>query len=194
VDDGSRRKYLSRRQLAGLVYVIIAIMMVGLATAESYVSFEWYASTYNLELHVSNVFFHLDGQPLGYPFVVVAALVHNPSGFDGITLAYANYSVFVNSTSQPFNVQGSSEVGMRDFPINQRIPQVGSLNLTKSFEILLDTKDQLSSFLNMTQSNLIYFVGVTLYFQSTFGRYSIPFCYELPSNMFTICPSPRVAP
>jgi len=184
---------LTTKQFIGLVYVIIALTMAGLATVETSASIDWFTAAYNLDLHIDRVTFNLGQNSVGYPYVAVFASVHNSAPFNGLMLSDANYGVYVNSTTEPFNVHGSSEVGMSDSAFQRIIPGAGSLNMTYTFQILIDTNATLTLFLNKHTTDLVKFVGVTLYFWSSFGRYSIPYCYQLPENILTICPPPRAA-
>ena len=143
-------------------------------------------------MHVSSVPIHVSGIPLGYPYVIVQATVQNPSTFNGLHLKNVNYLVFVNSTSQAFNppATGSTQIASFSSQVEKSIPPVNNMNITYAFQINPVIVSPLQTFLETHNSttDLVTYVSVTLYFLSSVGTYTIPFCYQLPQNVFTICP------
>ncbi len=185
---------LSGKQLAGLVYVAIALVVVGQAALQTQSNVQWFSSTANLTVYIENVTFHLDTTALGYAFVTVRASVDNPGDFNGLRVTDANYAVFVNSTSQSFSVQGSTIIGMSDFTIQKTVPSRRSLNITVPLPLLSDVVSPLKTFISTHQADLVTFVGVTLFLDSSYGRLSIPYCYEIPGPVFAVCPPARPPP
>lgn len=184
---------LTGKQLAALVYVAIALAAVGLAATETYASVQWYTTASGLELHVSNAIFHPENNTQRAPYVAILASVYNPAGYDQLFLSDSNYGVWVNSTGEAFNPPstGSTEVGLGNSPIQHIIPGGGTLNISYDLPMIPSIVVPLHIFLNgHNRTDLVTYVGVTLYFQSTFGRFSVPYCYLLPSNVFTDCPPP----
>lgn len=182
----------SAKQLAGLVYVALAVFATGLAVFETNGSIQWYGALDNLDMHVSSVAFHLDGQPLGHPYLIVAATVNNPGTYGGLRLTQIGYNVFVDSSNESFIVQDSSAVAQTVIPYQGMIPAQGSLNVTNGLTPITDVVSQLQPFLDRhNQTDLIEYVGLNLYFHSVYGNLSVPFCYRLPENRLTICPAPR---
>jgi hypothetical protein len=138
------------------------------------------------------VTFHLDGTPLGYPYLILTASVYNPASFNGLYLNDATYGIFVNSTSQTFNpnATGSTQVAYTDATIQHIIPGTKSLNLTISLQVLPQIKDELNAFLNAHKNrDLVTYVGANLYLHSAYATsYSNYYCYQLPEKVFSICP------
>jgi len=183
---------LTTKQLAGVVYVGIALLAAGLVAFEANGLIQWYSTLNNINLRVSNVQFHLDGQPLGFPYLIVAATVFGPERYNDLTLSQLGFNVFVDSTNESFAVQDSSAVAQTVFVTQDRIPLGDSLNITTAVGLISDVITPLHDYLDRhNQTNLVTFVGVTLYFRSVYGSLSIPYCYQLPGNILTQCPPPR---
>jgi len=106
---------LTTKQLAGVVYVGIALLAAGLVAFEANGLIQWYSTLNNINLRVSNVQFHLDGQPLGFPYLIVAATVFGPERYNDLTLSQLGFNVFVDSTNESFAVQDSSAVAQTVF-------------------------------------------------------------------------------
>src|SRR5712692_7276333 len=87
---------LSRKQLIGLVYVGISLIIVGLASAETQAQVQWFASVASLSPQVNHVGFTFVGFDKG--FALVNASVENPSSSRDITVTYSE-TLFVNSTT-----------------------------------------------------------------------------------------------
>ena len=184
---------VSAKQLAGLIYVGIAFLAAGFATLETNGNVQWFSAVNNLDLYIGGVAFRLDGQGLGYPYIIVEASLRNPLNYNGLSLSGVNYAVFVNSTSETFAVMGSSEIANSVRGFQLQIPAGGSLNITITLSVLSDTVDPLRIFLNKHQTDLTTLIGTTLYFDSVYGTFSVPYCYQFPGNTIVFCPSSRTS-
>ena len=176
----------------------IALFAVGVVSAQTVNSVEWFNSVGRLDLQVSQPNFHLDNGTLGYPYVVVPASVQNPSSYGGLYLTGANFGVFVNSTTEAFYplVTRSEEVALSYKEVQNNVPAGSGLNLTFAVPIITSIVTPLHDFLNnhnSTSGTLITWIQVTLYFRSTYGPFNVGYCYQQPGNVSTICPS-QVAP
>jgi len=197
MEQNPSRFLLTGKQLAALVYVGIALTAVGFATVETYGNVQWFSALDNLDIRIVNVSFHLDGHPLGYPFLAVNASVKDPTGFKNLMLLDVVYTVYVNSASENFSVQSSPEIGQKDNTIHRAVPSEGSLNLTFAFGLLPGVavppqSDPLQSFLNRhEQTDLVTYVELTLYFNSAYGHFSNDYCYNMLTNAFGVCPPAR---
>lgn len=175
----------------GLLYLGIAIVAAGLASYQTYTSVQWFSAARSLDLQVDSVTFHLDGAPLGYPYLIVTASVYNPASFNGLYLNDVTYGIFVNSTSQAFpSATGSTQVAYADTTIHRIIPGSKSLNLTFSLQVNPQIKDDLRRFLNAhNQTDLVTYVGADLYLHTVYATsYSNTYCYQLPEKIFSLCP------
>ena len=74
--------------------------------------------------------------------------------------------------------------------ISRLITGGSTLNLTSAFQIHPDAVDPLRVFLG-NHTNLVYYVGLTVYLDSVYGTFSIPCCYQFPGNTIAACPSSR---
>src|SRR6058998_2628064 len=127
---------LTWKRFVGVVYVGIALLAAGLATAEANGLVQWYSAVYNLGLHVSDIGFHLDGKPLGYPYLIVSASIYNPAGYNGLRVSQLGYNIFVDSLNESFAVQSSSAVVQRVLVKQDTIPPRGSLNITTALGLI----------------------------------------------------------
>src|SRR2546428_13429366 len=93
---------LTTKQFIGLVYVIIALTMAGLATVETSASIDWFTAAYNLHLHIERVIFHLGQNSVGYPYGPVFASVPNSESLNGLFPSDANLAAPVNARAQHF--------------------------------------------------------------------------------------------
>lgn len=184
---------LSQKALAGLVYVGIALVVVAQAAVATSSNVQWFISMRGLDVDVQSMSIQMDPQTLGYPFVNVQVLVLNPSSFNRLQLRFVSYDVFVNSTTEDFQVTGSSEIAALSTSNKEVIPPQGSLNLTRSVRIMNIVIAPLQNFLNLHPSDLRTFVGITLHLHSAYGQLSIAYCYEMPGKVFTVCPAARVS-
>src|SRR3989454_12252752 len=75
--------------------------------------------------------------------------------------------------------------------ISRLITGGSTLNLTSAFQIHPDAVDPLRVFLGNHTSDLVYYVGLTVYLESVYGTFSIPYCYQFPGNTIAACPSSR---
>ena len=148
--NGQRHIRLSAKKLAALVYVGIALLAVGVVSAQTINSVEWFSSVGRLDLQVSQPDFHLDNGTLGYPYVVVLASVHNPSSYGELYLSGANFGVFVNSTTEAFYplVTRSEEVALSYREVQNNVPARSGLNLTFAVPIIISIVSPLHDFLN----------------------------------------------
>jgi len=180
--------------MAALVYLIIGLLATTLAAAQTYGNVQWFSTAYNLDLRIDHVAFRFNMiGPAGVPYGTVTAHLYNPGGFDGLNIFYADYTVYVNSTSQPFLVQGSTEVGTGSQRFQQAIPSHGNLNVTSTFDLFNDTLSKLVPFVNaLNQTDLQVYIGANIHLQSAYGPYIIPYCYQLPSNLLVNCPGSRI--
>src|SRR5712692_1207188 len=182
---------LSTKGLLGLVYVGIALTLITNAAALTETNTQWLRAASQLDLNVQTVSFNL-GTSSDIPNATVTASLENPSGFAGLTLEVVTYEVFVNSTSQPFDVQGSSQVVSFDVTWGKTIPAGASLNLTATVRMITDVVVSLRNFLVDHQNrDLVTFVGIILTLQSPYIGLSVPFCTELPGQTAAICPNVR---
>jgi len=197
--NGERHIRLSAKKIAALVYVGIALLAVGVVSAQTINSVEWFSSVGRLDLKVSQPDFHLDNGTLGYPYVVVLASVHNPSSYGELYLSGANFGVFVNSTTEAFYplVTRSEEVALSYREVQNNVPARSGLNLTFAVPIIISIVSPLHDFLNnhnATSGTLITWTQVTLYFRSTYGPFNVGYCYQQPGNVSTVCPSQVLPP
>jgi len=181
--NGQRHIRLSAKKLAALVYVGIALLAVGVVSAQTINSVEWFSSVGRLDLEVSQPDFHLDNGTLSYPYVVVLA----------------NFGVFVNSTTEAFYplVTRSEEVALSYREVQNNVPARSGLNLTFAVPIIISIVSPLHDFLNnhnATSGTLITWTQVTLYFRSTYGPFNVGYCYQQPGNVSTVCPSQVLPP
>ncbi|OLE88789.1 MAG: hypothetical protein AUF79_12885 [Crenarchaeota archaeon 13_1_20CM_2_51_8] len=182
---------LTAKQLVGLVYVAIAVLAAGLAAVQTNGNVQWFYTAQSLDPYIGGVTFRLDGQPLGYPFAIVVASLRNPSTYNGLSISGANFAVFVSSATGDLNVSGSSEIVNNPRGISRLITGGSTLNLTSAFQIHPDAVDPLRVFLGNHTSDLVYYVGLTVYLESVYGTFSIPYCYQFPGNTIAACPSSR---
>jgi len=180
--------------MAALVYLTIGLLATALAAAQTYGNVQWFSTAYNLELRIDYVAFRFNTiGPAGVPYGIVTAHLYNPGGFDGLNVFYAGYTIYVNSTSKPFLVQGSTEVGTGSTRLQQAVPSHGNLNVTSTFDLLNDTLSQLVPFVNThNQTDLQVYVGAEIHLQSAYGPYIVPYCYQLPANIQVTCPAVRI--
>jgi len=81
---------------------------------------------------------------------------------------------------------------MQDHTFRLMIPSGKSLNLTNTVHLLGDVVVPLQRFLNdHNQTDLVTYVGMTLYFSSVYGLFSNDYCYVLPRNVVAVCPAVR---
>ena len=183
---------LTGKQVLGLVYVGIAFFAAGLSAVQTGGNVQWFYTAQSLEPYVGGVSFHLDGQPLGYPYLIVVASLHNPNSYSGLSISGASIAVFVSSPNEDFNVSGSSEVSNNPRGINRIIVGGSTLNITSTFLIHPNAINPLRNFLGNHTSDLIYYVGVDVFLSSVYKTLDIPYCYEFPGNIIASCPSERV--
>src|SRR5881296_1033258 len=182
---------LSWKELVALVYVGIAVGMIGIASAQTNNNVVWFSSVGNLDLQVQKLTIQTDNGTLGYPHVIIAASIYNPSQYGGLFITDANYEVFVNSTSVAFTSPlHSEEVAIQDRQILANAPARASLNITFVFALVAAAVPALRDFLSVhnSTSDLVTYVGVTIYLKSSYGRFSLPYCYLQPGNILTSCP------
>jgi len=185
--------WLCKTNLLGLVYVAIALGLVANAVYFIQVNAQWLRAADQLDAQVHSVSFNL-GTGSTAPVAIVKASLENPTGRGDLNLLLVTYQVFVNSTNQPFSVQGSSVVGTNDtaYGIGGRlIPAQSSLNITTSIRITADTVDPLRTFLQTNNATLRIFVQIILLLHSSYISLNVPSCTELPGRIPTICPLPR---
>lgn len=178
---------LSRKQLIGLVYVGISLIIVGLASAETQAQVQWFASVGSLSPLVDHVSFGFVGFDKG--FALVNASVENPSSSRDMTVTYSE-TLFVNSTTELFSVQGSSEVAVFGNPIRKTIPPHGSISLDANMTLFPDVVDPLHSFLQR-HPNPEIFVQLSLSLSSSFGSFIPQYCYQVPRQPAVQCPPIR---
>ena len=183
----------SRKQLVGLVYVGISIVAVTSTAQLTQAQIQWFASVRSLEPRVELVVFNFDPQ-LNTGTALVNALVENPSDFRELKVTSVEYTLFVNSTTDDFSQQGSSEVALSETKYAATIPARASFNLTSIMRIHADLVGQLSSFLTQHPQNRLVFVQFQINLESSFGPFSSIYCYETPGGLIGVCPSPRGSP
>ena len=200
---------LSRKQLAAIVYVAIALLAVVIVSAETYRNTLWFSAVNSLYLKTANPTFHFENQSLGYPFVRITATLQNPTRFNGIQVNYIVYQLFVDSSShnESFLIrapdvkgqlsvpEASSEIGVYGFAVQQSVLPMKSLNITANVPLLADAVDPLKSFIQThNQSNMATYVEARVYMNSVYGAFVNDLCYEEPSNVSTVCPGIRPVP
>jgi hypothetical protein len=186
---------LSRKQLVGLVYVGISLVIVGLASVETQAQVQWFASVASLSPQVDHVSFSFVGFDKG--FALVNASVENPSSSRDLTVTYSE-TLFVNSsttnaTTEYFTVQGSSEVAVFGNPIAKTIPPHGSIRLDANMTLFSDVVTPLHDFLQLHPNPRI-FVQLSLGLASSFGSFVPQYCYEVPRQPVLQCPAIRSSP
>ena|SRR2546426_6054243 len=180
---------LSKKGLIGLVYVAIAIVAVGASTVMANGNVQWFTSSSQLTVDIQRVELMINTES---PVAQVYASVHNPTGFGGLRLSDVGYGIFANSTTASFSYQGNSEVGNGGFLRSELIPPLGTLNITFSVPIYPEVLLSLQDFVSTHQADFTTIVGVTINLNSSFGSVLILYCYQMPGQSFTICPSSRV--
>jgi len=191
-----QRVQLSKKQLAALVYVGVALSAIGVATFETNHNIQWFSAVDSLDVKSSPTY-HFENQSLGYPFVKVTATLTNPTQFKGIFVTFVVYNVFVDSISrnESFKVKGSSQIGSLGFAVDQAVLPMKSLNITGNVPLLSDVVDPLKSFIQTyNQTGMVTYVQTSVYMTSVYGAFVNDFCIEYPASTSTACPGIRPTP
>src|SRR6059036_2437464 len=154
----------SKKSLLGLVYVGIAFGLLANSVYFAHSNEEWLRAASQLDAKVRSVSFDLGST---IPVAIVEATLENPTDIGGLELLLVIYQVFVNSTTQPFSVQGSSVVANVQVYYQERILSSSSLNITAAVRITTDTVAPLSKFLQQNNTTLRTFVGISLQLRSS---------------------------
>lgn len=180
---------LPRKSLAGLVYIFLALSAIAMVVVETQANYQWYTYVGNLELRISSVAIHPDNST-GFPSVAIQASVFNPASYNGLRPIQAGYAVWVNSTSETFDPgTGSTMIAQTTSSFDKPIPATGRLDLSFNVSILSAVVTPLRSFLGRHNMDQVTNVQITLYFQSTYGKFIIPYCYLLPGQVLVpVCP------
>ena len=189
MDPTRVRRTFSKRGAAALVYVTVALLVVGASAQMSGSNLQWFTSTRELTVDIQLAELkNLDTQT---PSVLVQASLGNPSGLSGIKLEDITYDVFANSTTTTFAYIGNSEIGKTVTFADQTIPIQGTMNITRSVPVFSEVRLALQNFTNSQGANFRIIAGITLSLSSPFGPFDIPYCYEMPGQTLTLCPPTR---
>jgi len=186
----------SKKTILALVYVGIAIVLVVQGSAMTWAHVQFFDTMGALEVRVDALDLRLGDEASA----IIYATLRNPTNFEGIRLWSVRYVVFVNSSSENFSPQGgmdASEFGVREVSFEQgerTIPRNGVLNITYVLSPHPDVVEPLKAFYSEHSAEMREFVGITLVLTSSFGFIEVPHCYDLPSNVFTLCPGLEVPP
>lgn len=167
-----------------LVYVGIALALLGQVAAYSIPHVQYFDSLARLDLQARDVIFLLHSQPS----IVVYASVRNPTGYAGLKIESVTYTVFVNSTSDPSGPVGAGS-GTTSYASNPpNIPPNNDFNITTTippYTVLGNFTTFVVAHAEVQQR----FVSIIVVLLSPFGLIQVPYCYEFPRRIFTICPS-----
>ncbi len=190
----SPRRNVSRKTVAVLLYLAVAMLMVGQAAAYTWTHIRWFSSMNDLQIDVREVRIETSGK------AVVIAFLQNPTDFQGIRFWSVTYAVFANSTSEGFYTVRpgiAAEVGVTTASYEATpvyVPAGDSLNLTVVVSPHPEIVDSLRDLVSRHPDDLRIFVGITPIFRSSFGPVEVPHCFESPRNVPTICPGLEAPP